>query len=50
LVPKAGCAPYLGGEVEPAVGLCLGSNYDASIRARANGTWGPYSSSINFNL
>jgi PKD repeat protein len=33
-----------------AVGLCLGSNYDASIRARANGTWGPFSSSINFNL
>jgi hypothetical protein len=34
-----------------AVGLCLGSNYDAYIRARVNGgTWGPNSGTINFNL
>jgi PKD repeat protein len=33
-----------------AVGLCLGSQYDAKIRAHANGTWGPYSSNIHFTL
>ncbi|HKY14667.1 MAG TPA: PKD domain-containing protein, partial [Microthrixaceae bacterium] len=33
-----------------AVGLCLGSRYDVSIRARANGTWGPWSSTIDITL
>ncbi|HKY13562.1 MAG TPA: PKD domain-containing protein [Microthrixaceae bacterium] len=33
-----------------AVGLCLGSSYDVSIRARANGAWGPWSPSIGINL
>ena len=33
-----------------AVGLCLGSQYDVSIRARANGLWGPWSSSIHITL
>jgi len=33
-----------------AVGLCLGSQYDVSIRARANGVWGPWSGSIHITL
>ena len=33
-----------------AVGLCLGSQYDVSIRARANGVWGPWSGSISITL
>ncbi len=33
-----------------AVGLCLGSKYDVSIRARANGVWGPWSGSIRITL
>ena len=33
-----------------AVGLCLGTQYDARIRARANGLWGPWSSTIHFTL
>ena len=33
-----------------AVGLCLGSQYDVSIRARANGVWGPWSGSIRITL
>ena len=33
-----------------AVGLCLGSKYDVSIRARANGVWGPWSSSTRITL
>ncbi len=33
-----------------AVGLCLGSQYDVSIRAQANGQWGPWSSSIRITL
>ncbi len=33
-----------------AVGLCLGSRYNVSIRARANGQWGPWSPSINIQL
>ena len=31
-------------------GLCLGSKYDTSIRARANGIWGPWSPSQRFTL
>ncbi|HMV75002.1 MAG TPA: hypothetical protein PKB00_10555, partial [Microthrixaceae bacterium] len=30
--------------------LCLGSSYDVSIRARANGSWGPWSGSIRITL
>jgi hypothetical protein len=33
-----------------AVGLCLGTQYDAKIRAQANGLWGPWSSTIHFTL
>ena len=33
-----------------AVGLCLGSQYDVKIRARANGTWGAYSPTIRISL
>ena len=33
-----------------AVGLCLGSQYDVSIRAKANGLWGPWSSTIHITL
>ena len=37
------------GRVQQA-GLCLGSQYDVSIRARANGQWGPWSSTIHITL
>lgn len=33
-----------------AFGLCLGSKYDVSIRAYANGMWGPWSPSIRITL
>lgn len=33
-----------------AVGLCLGSKYDVSIRAQANGQWGPWSSTQRITL
>ena len=33
-----------------AVGLCLGSQYDVRVRARANGVWGPWSSDISITL
>ena len=31
-------------------GLCLGSHYNTTIRAQANGLWGPWSSSVNVTL
>ena len=31
-------------------GLCLGSQYDVTIRAQANGQWGPWSNSIHITL
>ena len=33
-----------------AVGLCLGSQYDSRIRAKANGLWGPWSGSVRVTL
>jgi PKD repeat protein len=33
-----------------AFGLCLGSQYDVKIRARANGVWGPYSPNVRITL
>ena len=33
-----------------AAGLCLGSQYRVKIRARANGTWGPWSPNIDITL
>ena len=33
-----------------AFGLCLGTQYDVTIRARANGQWGPWSPELNINL
>ena len=33
-----------------AVGLCLGSQYDVSIRAQANGLWGRWSPSVRITL
>ncbi len=33
-----------------AVGLCLGSQYNVSIRAFASGQWGPWSPSIHITL
>lgn len=33
-----------------AAGLCLGSKYDVSIRAQANGQWGPWSSNVRITL
>lgn len=33
-----------------AAGLCLGSQYDVSIRARSNGVWGPWSDSFRITL
>lgn len=33
-----------------AFGLCLGSKYDVSIRAKANGQWGPWSASQRITL
>jgi hypothetical protein len=38
-----------GGRVQ-AFGLCLGSHYNVSIRAQANGQWGPWSPSTNIVL
>jgi len=32
-----------------AVGLCLGSDYEVKIRARANGQWGPWSPIVYVN-
>ncbi|HKY13560.1 MAG TPA: PKD domain-containing protein [Microthrixaceae bacterium] len=32
------------------VGLCLGSQYDVKIRARANGLWGPWSPTTRITL
>lgn len=42
-------APATSGRVQ-AIGLCLGSKYDVSIRAQANGQWGPWSPSIRITL
>lgn len=33
-----------------AFGLCLGSKYDVSIRAKANGLWGPWSPTTRITL
>jgi hypothetical protein len=42
-------APASSGRAQ-AFGLCLGSRYDVSIRAEANGIWGPWSPSIRIKL
>lgn len=42
-------APAGSGRVQ-AIGLCLGSKYDVSIRAQANGQWGPWSSDVRITL
>ena len=42
-------APATSGRVT-ALGLCLGSKYDVSIRAQANGQWGPWSPSTRITL
>ncbi len=42
-------APASSGRVR-AFGLCLGSQYDVSIRAEANGIWGPWSPSKRITL
>ena len=42
-------APASSGRVQ-AFGLCLGSQYDVSIRAEANGIWGPWSPSKRITL
>ncbi len=42
-------APTSSGRVQ-AFGLCLGSKYDARIRAMANGLWGPWSPDVRVTL
>jgi PKD repeat protein len=42
-------APATTGRVQ-AVGLCLGSKYNVTIRAMFGGSWGPWSSPINITL
>lgn len=55
---KLGCLTDHGGVVSgqvssgrvTALGLCLGTQYDVSIRARANGQWGPWSGATRITL
>jgi hypothetical protein len=42
-------APTSHGRVQ-AIGLCLGSQYNVSIRYKANGSWGPWSPTIHITL
>lgn len=53
-----GCATSHGGVISGQVssgrvqawGLCQGTEYDVTIRAKANGQWGPWSSAVRITL